>query len=163
MRTDDRTCDGLMTVAARRIAALLACALTAAASAALAQDMEPRSYANAPVGMDFLIAGYAFTRGGLSFDPSVPVTHARLSASNAVLAYARVLELWGNSGNFGVILPYTWLSGSADYHGASLERNVNGFGDPAFRLSVNFYGAPAVSVPEFKSYEQGSVDPHRQQ
>ena len=35
---------------------------------ARAQDMEPRSYSNAPVGMNFLVAGYVYTRGGLAFD-----------------------------------------------------------------------------------------------
>ena len=53
-----------------------------------AQDIEPRAYANAPVGVNFLIAGYAYTRGGLSFDSAVPLTNANLNTSNAVVAYA---------------------------------------------------------------------------
>ena len=31
---------------------------------ARAQDIEPRAYSNAPIGVNFLIAGYAYTRGG---------------------------------------------------------------------------------------------------
>jgi hypothetical protein len=46
---------------------LLACALALAASAARAQDMEPRSHANASSGLNFLIAGYAYARSGLSW------------------------------------------------------------------------------------------------
>ena len=53
---------------ARRFAALAACLLAAVVFDALAQDIEPRSFSNAPVGVNFLIGGYAYTRGGLAFD-----------------------------------------------------------------------------------------------
>jgi hypothetical protein len=36
-----------------------------------AQDIEPRAYSNAPVGMNFLVAAYGYSEGGVSFDPSV--------------------------------------------------------------------------------------------
>ena len=67
------------------------------------------------------------------------------------------MDLWGKSGKIDVIVPYTWLSGSAYYRGDAVEREVNGLADPAFRLSVNFYGAPALSQSEFKSYEQDLI------
>jgi hypothetical protein len=50
--------------------------------------------------MNFLITGYAFTEGGLAFDPAVPVTSEHLKMSNAIRAYARVLDLWGMSTKF---------------------------------------------------------------
>ena len=34
-----------------------------------AQDAEPRSYSNTPVGLNFLIAGYAYSQGKIAFDP----------------------------------------------------------------------------------------------
>jgi hypothetical protein len=139
------------------MAVLAACVLTAAVSPARAQDIEPRAYSNAPIGVNFLIAGYAYTRGGLSFDPAVPITNANLNTSNVVLAYARVLDLWGKSGKFDVIVPYTWLSGTADYQGAPVQRTVSGFANSAFRLSVNLYGAPALTLPEFADWEQDLI------
>jgi Putative MetA-pathway of phenol degradation len=139
------------------IAILAACVVAAAAATTRAQDIEPRAYSNAPVGVNFLIAGYAYTRGGLSFDPSVPVTNPHLQTSNAVLAYARVLDLWGMPGKFDVIVPYTWLSGTADYRGGTIDRVVSGFANPAFRLSVNLYGAPAVTLKEFRDYQQDLI------
>jgi hypothetical protein len=129
----------------------------AVASAAQAQDIEPRAFSNAPVGVNFLIAGYAFTRGGLSFDPAVPVTNPKLDTSSAVLAYARVFDLAGMSAKFDVIAPYTWLSGTADLAGRPVERQVDGLGDARFRLSVNFLGAPAMSLKEFTSYKQDLI------
>jgi hypothetical protein len=139
----------------RRFMAL--CLLLVAASGACAQDIEPRAYSNAPVGVNFLIAGYAYTQGGLAFDPASPLTDPDMKTSSAVLAYARVLDLWGLSGKFDAILPYTWLTGSALFAGEPVERDVGGPVDPRFRLSVNFYGAPALSLKEFASYEQDLI------
>jgi hypothetical protein len=136
---------------------LLALGVLAVPFAARAQDMEPRAFSNAPVGMNFLIVGYAFTQGGLSFDPSVPVTNEHLETSNALLAYARVLDLWGMSAKFDAIMPFTRLSGSADFAGQPVNRLVSGFGDVSFRLSVNFYGAPALTLPEFAAYKQDLI------
>jgi hypothetical protein len=129
-------------------------ALLAVASTAQAQSIEPRSFSNAPVGVNFLIIGYAFTRGGLSFDPTVPVKDPKLTTSSAVLAYARVFDLAGMSAKFDVAAPFTWLSGTAQYANQPVAREVNGFGDARFRLSVNFLGAPAMSLREFASYKQ---------
>jgi hypothetical protein len=121
------------------------------------QEIEPRAYSNAPVGVNFLIAGYAYTRGGVPTDGALPVTNPRLHTSNAVVGFARVLDLWGMSAKIDAVVPYAWLSGSADYQGAQLQRIVNGFADPTFRLSVNLYGAPALSLPEFASYHQDLI------
>jgi hypothetical protein len=140
----------------RYLAALAAAVLAAIALPACAQDIEPRAYSNAPIGVNFLIAGYAYTRGGLSFD-SLPITDANIKTSNAVIAYARVLDLWGMSGKFDVAVPYTWLSGTADYQGQPVQRVVSGFANPAFRLSINLYGAPALSLKEFADWEQDLI------
>jgi hypothetical protein len=143
--------------AKRGMAILAACVLAAAASSTWAQDIEPRAYSNAPVGVNFLIAGYAYTRGGVSFDPAVPIKNANLDTSNAVLAYARVLDLWGMSGKFDAIAPYVWLNGTADVEGLPAQRIVDGFANPAFRLSVNFYGAPALTLKEYATWEQDLI------
>ncbi len=127
------------------------------ATTACAQDAEPRSYSNAPVGMNFFIAGYAYTRGGLAFDPALPIENEHLETNSGLFAYARVLDLWGMSAKFDAIVPYMWLSGSADYVGQPLTREVNGFVDPRFRLSVNFLGAPALSLREFAGYRQDLI------
>jgi hypothetical protein len=138
------------------IASLATCTFLASQSAVRAQSIEPRSYSNAPVGVNFLVGGYAYTRGGISFD-TLPVTDPKLRTSSAVVGYARALDLWGTSGKFDVIVPYTWLSGSAIYQGDLVRREVNGFADPLLRLSVNFFGAPALTLPEFRSYRQDLV------
>jgi hypothetical protein len=126
-------------------------------SRADAQDIEPRTYSNAPIGINFLIAGYAYTRGALQFDSALDLTDAHLKTSNAVLAYARVFELAGKAATFDVAIPYTGLSGTAVYQGDRVERNVSGFANPAFRIVWNFYGAPALSLNEFRAWQQDVV------
>jgi hypothetical protein len=123
----------------------------------LAQDIEPRAYSNAPIGVNFLIAGTAYTKGGVAFGPSLPITNPDLSTWNAVVAYARVLDLWGMSAKFDATVPYTWLSGTADYKGQTVSRNVDGFANSAFRLSINLYGAPALTLKEFAGWEQDLI------
>ena len=142
----------------RSILRLLAvCSLLASVGAVRAQSIEPRSYSNAPIGVNFLIGGYAHTQGGLLFDSSLALDDANLSTSNAVIGYARTLDLWGKSGKFDVNVPYTGLTGTATFRGNPVERDITGFGDPAFRLSMNFIGAPALSLADFRSYEQDLI------
>ena len=43
----------------------------------------------------------------------------------------------GKSAKFDASVPYTRLTGSADYAGQNLSRRIDGFGDPNLRLSVN--------------------------
>ena len=74
-----------------------------------------------------------------------------------IVAYARSLDVGGKSGKFDVILPYSDLSGTAMVAGQPRERNVSGFHDPRLRFSVNFHGAPALSVEEFAGYQQDVI------
>lgn len=129
-------------------------ALLQAWSTAQAQTIEPRAFSAAPVGVNFLIAGLAGTRGALSFDDAVPLTEAKFTSTGPILGYVRSLDLWGASGKFDVIVPYAGFSGSALYQGAPVERDVAGFADPMLRLSVILHGAPAMTAAEFRSYRQ---------
>ncbi len=113
-----------------------------AVAAARAQDIEPRSFSNTPVGTNFLIGGYAFTRGSLAEIPDVPLTGSRLDTSSA---------------KFDVAAPVTSLSGRAVFAGQPLAREVQGLGDPRFRLSVNLLGAPALTLEEFAAYRQDLI------
>ncbi len=124
---------------------------------ALAQELEPRIHANLPIGMNFLVAGYVYSEGGVSTDAASPIQNANLKIDSQVLAYARSLSIFGNSSKFDLILPSACLSGSAEVAGVSRERNVCGLYDPRVRLVTNFYGAPALSTKEFAAYVQDTI------
>jgi Putative MetA-pathway of phenol degradation len=132
-------------------------ALLFSAAHAHAGEIEPRAYVNTPVGINFLLAGYAYSDGGLSTEASSPIKDAQLKIHTGLLAYARSVNVWGKSGKIDVILPYSQLSGSAMVAGETRERNVSGLNDPRFRFSVNFYGAPALSLQEFANYQQDLI------
>ena len=142
---------------ARRCVVLLVLILTAVGSEAYAQDLEPRAYANTPVGLNFLLAGYTYSSGDVATDPSLPLQNADIDIHGTLFAYARALDVWGRSGKFDVTLPYGWLSGSAEFAGQSQEREVSGLIDPRLRFSVNFYGAPALTLKEFAGYKQDLI------
>lgn len=128
-----------------------------AAAVAHAQDLEPRLYSNVPKGLNFLVAGYGYSEGNVLFDASVPLEDGNVRFHGPLLAYARSLDLWGMSGKFDAILPYGCASGSAVFEGEIRERDVCGAADPRFRLSVNLYGAPSMTLEEITGYRQDLI------
>jgi hypothetical protein len=113
------------------------------AAAARAQDIEPRAYSNAPVGVNFVVAGYGYSTAACRSTRRCRSPTRALESSAVVLAYARVLDLWGVSGKFDVIVPYVSLSGSRGLRRAPVQRSIQGFANSAFRLSANVVGAGA--------------------
>lgn len=122
-----------------------------------AQEIEPRAYTNAPIGVNFLVAGIGYSEGGISFDPAVRLTNANIKTDLAALAYARVLDIGGQSAKFDLIVPYASLNGTADYIGQPVARDISGFGDPKLRLSMNFLGAPALTLDQFAGYRHDLI------
>jgi hypothetical protein len=128
------------------------------AADALAQAMEPRAYSNLPVGLNFLLAGYAYSQGDVAFDASVPLTDADIRIHALPVAYVRTLDVLGASGSIALLLPIVDLSGTATLDGTTeVQRDVSGLADPMLRLAVNFHGAPALSAAEFRSYRQDLI------
>ncbi len=138
-------------------AALAAGLIEAGASGALGQSIEPRAYAPAPTGVNFLLAAYTWAEGGPSLDTSIPVRNAKLDVNGPILGYVRSLDLAGKSAKVDVIAPYGRLSGSAIYQDRPVQREVEGFGDPLMRLSVILHGASAMTPAQFQSYRQDVI------
>jgi hypothetical protein len=140
-----------------RIVRFAAASLAAVASGLHGQDLEPRTYANTPIGLNFLIAGYGHLEGGVATDPALPIENTQVEVHSTVFAYVRSLEVFGKSTKFDVVVPYAWASGSATAIGQFREREVSGFADPRVRFSVNLYGAPVLSLEDFKNYQQDTI------
>jgi hypothetical protein len=122
-----------------------------------AQDLEPRAYSNLPIGLSFLIAGYGYAEGSVLTDPSVPLDNVSNNTHGAVLAYATTLNVLGQSAKLDVIVPYVLLAAKGLVLGLPRARYITGFADPAFRFSMNFIGAPALTAAEFKDYQQDFI------
>ena len=142
--------------------AVVALALINPASKAYAQTLEPRAYANAPIGLNFLLVGYQNSTGGLVFDPTVPVEDAETDVDIGFLGFIHTMDVAGNSSKIGVILPYSSLSATGfavdpDGNRELRTRDTQGLADPAFFFAMNFFGAPATSLKDFKSYKQDVI------
>lgn len=150
-------------VSLRRAATVVLALELAVTAPARAQQLEPRAYTNLPIGLNFLMAGYSHSRGDVLFDPSLPVSDANAKVNTLILGYVRSLDLWGNSGSVGLVLPYAGISasgqistsGQAEPQAGSVTRN--GFGDPVLRFAVNLHGAPALSMERFREYRQDTI------
>ena len=137
------------------VGALLAIATLA--TRASAQDLEPRAYANTPVGMNFAIVGYGYNEGNLLFDPAVPIQGAEATSDIALLAFARSFAIGGKSAKWAVVAPYAALDANGFVLGEYRERHVTGLADPTLAVTVNLYGAPAMAMQEFRRYRQDTI------
>jgi hypothetical protein len=122
-----------------------------------AQELEPRAYTNLPVGLNFVVAGYSYSTGGVLFDPAIPLENANITTHSSLFAYARSIKVGKISGKVDALIPYAWLSGSADFNGKRNYREVSGLADPRVRMSVIFIGGPALPLSGFKDYKQNFV------
>jgi hypothetical protein len=139
------------------LAALTAAMIVVPERSVHAQALEPRSYANTPVGINFLLLGYGYTDGDVAFDAAVPIKDAKVHVHAGLLAYARSLDVWGLSGKVLAVLPVAEATGSAKVKGQEHDRQIFGLADPLLRMSVNFLGAPAISMEEFPTYQQDII------
>ena len=140
-----------------RISLFLSLILLSGCFTVFSQDLEPRAYTNIPRGLNFVLAGYNYSAGGVLFDPTVPLENANIQIHGTLFAWARSIKVGPMSGKVDVIIPYGWLSGSAEYDGQTVTREVSGLADPRLRMSVNFIGAPSLPLSGFKDYKQNFV------
>ena len=74
-----------------RWALLLACC----AAHVAAQDLQPRAYLPAPVGLNFFGLNYANNRGGILFDSSFRVKDGHVNANITTLDFGQTLGVLG--------------------------------------------------------------------
>jgi hypothetical protein len=139
------------------LAVLLLALAAIATPRAHAQTLDPRSYSNAPVGLNFAIAGYNYTSGSVEFDPAVPLTDAHLTTNTAVLAFAHAFGAWSKAAKFDIVAPIVSMAGNAEFNGTRATRDITGMADPQFRVALNFHGAPALNAQQFRSYRQDLI------
>jgi hypothetical protein len=140
-----------------RVSAAISALVLGASATLHAQDLEPRAYSNSPIGLNFAIAGYAYASGDVLTDPSLPLENVSNDSHVGVFGFATTFRAFSQSGKFDFIVPYAALEAKGIVFGLPRERTVNGFADPAFRVSVNFIGAPALTAAEFKNYRQDFI------
>ena len=124
---------------------------------ACAQDLEPRAFSPVPVGLNFGLLGYGHAEGNVFFDQSLPVEDATGKLHSVTVAYLRTLNFFGATGKLGAIVPYVWGDYEGLWLGEPASASRRGFADPVVKLAVNFIGAPARTLQEWKKYHERTI------
>lgn len=121
------------------------------------QSLEPRSYSNIPVGETFVVVGAVHSEGDLTPTATSPLQDAELEIDAVVVGFAHTFALGGDSAKFDMVATRQCFEGSGVFRGEFVEGRRCGYGDPNFRLTWNFYGAPAMKLEEFAVWKPGLV------
>ena len=139
----------------RTLIALLMIALSF--GTARAQDLEPRAFSPAPVGLNIALLGYTNSQGNVFFDRALLIEDATGEVHSATGAYVRTFGISGMSAKFSTVIPFAWGDWKGVVDGVPASTSRRGLADPRFQLAVNFVGAPAVSLKDFAAYSEGTI------
>ena len=123
----------------------------------MAQELEPRSYTNLPIGETFVLVGGVRAEGGVAPVASSPLQDAELTIDTGVLGLAHTFDLAGSSAKADVAVGSTCYEGSAIFQGEFTEGRRCEYIDPRVRIGWNFLGAPAMPLADFMQWEPGFV------
>ena len=122
-----------------------------------AQDIEPRRWAQMPIGMNFAGIGIGHVEGDISFDPLLLVEDAKFDMELIGLVYMRSFSLAGRSARVDFSLPYRAGRWEGTVNGEFLHFRRRGFADPRIRLSMLLYGGEALTRKEFASTKRSNT------
>ena len=131
------------------VAACLLGVLGALASPAAAQDLEPRAYVAAPVGLNFVAASASHSSGGVLLDTSLPIEDVNASVNAFVFGYGRTFALAGHTALIVAALPVAHFEATGRVGNDIGRATRSGLGDARIRLSVNLLGGRALTPREF--------------
>jgi hypothetical protein len=123
----------------------------------IAQDLEPRVYANIPKGANIAVASYGYLKGNVVSEPSLPIEDFVISSNNFGVGYLHTFGLADKLARVQVSLPYVIMDGKATVGGEKIVGNRTGFGDMRLRLGINLLGSPALERKDFGKYEQKTI------
>jgi len=124
---------------------------------AVAQDLEPRSYSNLPIGQNYLGIVYGYSEGEVDVAPSVPIKDADLTAKTYAGAYVRSIDIRGKPGKVDVQWARVCMKGQAIFRGEKAGGDRCGTTDPQLRVTYLFYGARSLDMREFLATETRRV------
>ena len=123
--------------------------LTLIATPAVAQDLDPRAYAKAPIGLTVAIAGLSFSSGGVLTDPTLAVENVHADVLTPSVGVAHSFSLFGRTAQGLAALPYSTAQITGDVGEQARRIDRSGFSDMRLRLSVLLAGAPAMTPQQF--------------
>ncbi|HSC52535.1 MAG TPA: transporter [Phnomibacter sp.] len=115
-----------------------------------AQDLDPRTYVKTPVHTTTVVSGFAYSRGGVVTDPTLPVQNIKAHVEAVSIGLAHSFNFFGLSSQALVALPYSWANVSGEVGNQQKEVHRSGLADMRLRFSVLFLGAPAATLAEMR-------------
>jgi hypothetical protein len=122
-----------------------------------AQDLDPRAYVKLPVHGNILIAGFAYSQGGVLTDPTLPLTDLEAKVEMFSLGAARTFSFFGQTAQFFAVLPMGWVQATALVNGQEESTDRTGIADMRVRLSVLLLGGKAVTVSDFSKEKKKTI------
>lgn len=127
------------------VACLLFITFALVTSLSHSQEIEARTYSNTPIGINFLSAGV------------VQAKTNNYSLTSEVISLTHIFDAGGQSGKLTLVLPYAQFSGSKIIGGRTVNASTEGLSDPLIKAAINLYGAPALTLDQFKDYQQDLI------
>jgi hypothetical protein len=121
------------------------------ATAAVAQELEPRAYSPSPIGTTFVLGGFGKSEGGILFDPALDIDDVQADLWIATVGAGHTFGLVGRQARVLAVMPVAWGSVAGSVHAQVQRQDLAGLVDPRFKLSVGLMGAPALTLTQFAS------------
>jgi Putative MetA-pathway of phenol degradation len=136
---------------------LLLCFLGFVGYSANGQELEPRAYAALPKNLNAIAIAYAFSRGNVLTDPSLPISNFKVNVHALAGAYVHTFAIGNKLARVQVNVPFMFISGKLQINGHDTSGVRNGFADARIRLGINLTGSPALGRKEFRGYTQKTI------
>jgi hypothetical protein len=119
--------------------------------------LQPRAYIPTPVGLNYFGFSYSNNKGGLLFDPSLPVEDTQVVANITSISFAQTLGVAGRTAQLLAVVPYVAAHLDGHVLGVQQSHSRSGLGDATFRYAMNIYGAPAMYLRTYAGYRQATI------
>jgi hypothetical protein len=123
------------------------CAVAAFAGAT-ARAGSARDYLNAPVDTWLLNYNAGHTTSVTPEDGTDTVPGARSNVLAQSIVLTRIMDFWGRTGGFSLVLPYALI----DTRAGPFRASTNGFSDVGFLWQMNIFGGPALTREQFQFF-----------
>ena len=123
----------------------------------MAQELEPRVYANLPKGLNAAAVAYGFSKGNVLSDPTLPIEGFKITAHNVGVGYVRTFALGKKLSRIQLTIPFVHMMGDLKLNGRDTSGARTGFGDLRVRFGVNLLGSAALTPKEFARYQQKTI------
>jgi len=121
------------------------------------QDVQPKVYTPAPVGVNLFTLGYAYSSGAVLFDKTIPIDDATGDIHSFTAGYSRSIGVFGMAGRADAAMPLVTGDWEGDVVRKFQTTSLTGLADPVLRFAVFVVGAPAMTSKQFAGFRPKTI------